>query len=372
MSIGIFRIEPFGLDDGMIPGSDETRMAMKRKVLISAILLGAVITVSAQVSSHAPTAVASAASAPTPSAQSSPLVVTDKPVARVNGAVLTDRDLLREMFSIFPYARQHNGFPKGQEAAIRQGALEMIIFEELVYQEAGRRKLTIPAAKINQAEAEYKKQFHSPDEYDAYLKSEMGGSEQKLRETIKRSLLIDQVLKTDVEAKSAVTAAEVQAFYMKNAAKYAQPEMYSFQSISVVPPLKPTAEQAKQAKKAADEALQKAKATKSYEDFGLLAEAVSQDDFRVNMGDHKAVEKDKLPPQIVKAFQGMQAGQVSGLIQIESAYTIVRLNAHNPARKQTLAEVKNQLKDELQKEKYEKLRSGLAKQLRAKAKVEVG
>ena len=332
---------------------------MKRKVLISAILLGAVITVSAQVSSHAPTAVASAASAPTPSAQSSPLVVTDKPVARVNGAVLTDRDLLREMFSIFPYARQHNGFPKGQEAAIRQGALEMIIFEELVYQEAGRRKLTIPAAKINQAEAEYKKQFHSPDEYDAYLKSEMGGSEQKLRETIKRSLLIDQVLKTDVEAKSAVTAAEVQAFYMKNAAKYAQPEMYSFQSISVVPP-----------KKAADEALQKAKATKSYEDFGLLAEAVSQDDFRVNMGDHKAVEKDKLPPQIVKAFQGMQAGQVSGLIQIESAYTIVRLNAHNPARKQPLAEVKNQLKDELQKEKYEKLRSGLAKQLRAK--VEVG
>ncbi len=34
-------------------------------------------------------------------------------------------------------------FPKAQEAAIRQGALEMIIFEELVYQEAERRKLTI-------------------------------------------------------------------------------------------------------------------------------------------------------------------------------------------------------------------------------------
>jgi hypothetical protein len=70
--------------------------------------------------------------------------VSDKPVARVNGAVLTDRDLLREMFAIFPYARQHNGFPKAQEASIRQGALEMIIFEELVYQEAMRRKLTVP------------------------------------------------------------------------------------------------------------------------------------------------------------------------------------------------------------------------------------
>ena len=85
---------------------------------------------------------------------------------RVNGAVLTDRDLLREMYAIFPYARQHNGFPKAQEASIRQGALEMIIFEELVYQEAERRKLTISATKLNQAEAEFRKQFHSPDEYD--------------------------------------------------------------------------------------------------------------------------------------------------------------------------------------------------------------
>ena len=343
---------------------------MRYTILAVAILLPALAV--AQVSSHAPTAVASA-SAPSqsPMASSAPLMVTDKPVARVNGAVLTDRDLLREMFNIFPYARQHNGFPKGQEAAIRQGALEMIIFEELVYQEAGRRKLTVTAAKINQAEGEYKKQFHSPDEFAQYLQSEMGGSEQKLRETIKRSILIDQVLRSDVEAKSAVTAAEVQAFYVKNGAKYAQPESFTFQSISVVPPLKPTPEQAKQAKKAAEDALQKAKATKSYEDFGLLAEAVSQDDFRVNMGDHKSVGRDKLPPQIVKAFLGMQAGQVSGLIQIESAYTIVRLNAHNPARKQPLAEVKAELKDELQKAKYEKLRSGLAKQLRAKAKIEV-
>ncbi len=80
----------------------------------------------------------------------SPSQVSDKPVARVNGAVLTDRDLVREMFAIFPYAKQHNGFPKGQEAAIRQGALEMIIFEELVYQEAERRKLTVSRERLNQ------------------------------------------------------------------------------------------------------------------------------------------------------------------------------------------------------------------------------
>ena len=81
------------------------------------------------------------------------LQISDKPVVRVNGTVLTDRDLLREMYSIFPYAKQHNGFPKAQEASIRQGALEMIIFEELVYQEARRRNLTISTAgTVNNAE----------------------------------------------------------------------------------------------------------------------------------------------------------------------------------------------------------------------------
>src|SRR5579862_3996977 len=148
---------------------------MKYK-LSSCILLMTAIAAMGQVASHAPSAMGTApAIAPlSPVSQ-----ISDKPVARVNGAILTDRDLLREMFAIFPYARQHNGFPKAQEATIRQGALEMIIFEELVYQEAERRKLAVPAQRLNQAEGEFKKQFSSPDEYNQYLKSEMQGSEQK-------------------------------------------------------------------------------------------------------------------------------------------------------------------------------------------------
>ena len=80
-----------------------------------------------------------------------------KPVARVNGSVLTDADLVREEYAIFPYARQHNGIPKDLAPQIRDGALKMIIFEELVYQEALRRKMTVPAAKMQRAEADFRK-----------------------------------------------------------------------------------------------------------------------------------------------------------------------------------------------------------------------
>jgi parvulin-like peptidyl-prolyl isomerase len=297
--------------------------------------------------------------------------VNDKPVARVNGAILTDRDLLREMLQIFPYARQHNGFPKAQEASIRQGALQMIIFEELVYQEALRRKLAVSPQQIAQSEAEFRKQFASAAEYQQYLQVEMGGSEQTVREKIRRSLLIEQVLKSDVEKKSAVSLTEARTYYEKNSSKFRVPESFTFQSISIMPPQNPSAEQKQEAQRRANEAWKQAQATKSYQEFGLLAEKISEDDFRVNMGDHKAVERDKLPPQVVKTLLALKPGQVSGVIQVEQAYTIVRLNQHTPAKTPSFEEVKGTLGADLQKAKYEQLRTALGNQLRAKSKVEI-
>ena len=335
-------------------------------LVVFALLLAAVAGSNAQVSSHAPTGAAKQGQN-----QANPFQVSDKAVAKVNGTVLTDRDLLREMLQIFPYARQHNGFPKAQEASIRQGALQMIIFEELVYQEALRRKLTVTSQQLNQAEADFKGQFRSPEEYNSYLKQEMGGSEQAAREKIKRSLLIEKVLKAEVEDKAVVTPAEVRAFYDKNPKQFEKPETYAFQSISIMPPQNATPAQQKEALKKAQEALKQAKTTKSYQDFGLLAEKISEDDFRVNMGDHHGVEKAKLPPQVVKVFLAMKIGQVSDLIQIEQAYTIVRLDAHTPAGKQSFDQVKAKLGTDMQKSKYEQLRVALDKRLRANAKVEI-
>jgi parvulin-like peptidyl-prolyl isomerase len=338
---------------------------MKYKFSIC-IVLATALAATAQVASHAPTVLA-----PPAASAAAPAQASDKPVARVNGAVLTDRDLLREMYTIFPFAKQHNGFPKAQEASIREGALEMIIFEELVYQEANRRKLTISTDRLNRAETDFRAQFHSPDEYAQYMQAEMHGSRETLRQQMRRSLLIEQVLKSEVEDKSPVSLAEVQAYYDKNLARFQQPESFSIQSISILPPRNANAGAVQQDRKRAEDALRQAKVTRNYQEFGLLAEKISDDDFRVNMGDHKAVSRDKLPPLVVKAALAMQPGQLSDIIQIENAFTLFRLNAHSPARKQPLAEVKADLQTELQKSKYERLRSNLAKRLRAQAKIEI-
>jgi len=296
---------------------------------------------------------------------------TGKPVARVNGVVLTDRDLLREMYTMFPYARQHNGqVPPELQPQIRQGALQMIVFEELVYQEAVRRQLTIPPAKLKAAEADFRQQFSSPMEYQQFLNSEFHGSEKALDGEIRRSLLIDAELKAEVDSKSTVSLAETKAYYDKNPARFQYPEAFAIQTISFLPPEKPTPANLKEQRKRAEDALKQAKATTNYEQFGMLAEKISEDDYRVMMGDHKAVDRAKLAPQVVQALLAMKAGDVTDIIQVEQAFTIIRLNQHVLAGKMKFADVKASLQKELEKKKLNDVRAALDKRLRKTAKVE--
>jgi hypothetical protein len=317
----------------------------------------------AQVASHAPTTIVQP---PARSAAAPPARV----LVRVNGTELTEADLLRVEYAIFPYARQHNGLPKGMETQIRDGAMKMMVFEELAYQEALRRGMTISAVKMQRAEADFRRTFDSPDQYSEFLQSEFHGSDQLLRAKIRRSLLIEALLKTEVEDKSVISPAELRAFYDKNPAKFAHPESYTFQTISILPPEKATEAQVKEGRERADKALKEARATKSAVEFGLLAEKTSDDDFRVVMGQHKPVPVDQLSPPVLKALRAMKPGDVSDVIQMDKAFTIVRLNAHTPAGQTKFEDVRTNLKKQMYQTRREAARSALDQQLRQKAKIE--
>jgi peptidyl-prolyl cis-trans isomerase SurA len=337
---------------------------MKFRVTFLILLLGMVSSVSAQVTSHKPTLFKN-----TPATGSQQPI--EAAVARVNGAVLTRADLVREEYAIFPYAKQHGGgIPKEFEKQIRDGALKMIIFEELVYQEALRRKVAIAPGRMQKAEVDFRKQFTSPQEFNKFLQSDFNGSRQLLNEKIRRSLLIEALLKTEVEDKCIFTTADVKAFYDRNPAKFQHAETYTFQTISVLPPQNATAAQLKEGANKAQSALKQARATKTAEEFGLLAEKISDDDYRVMMGQHKPMPADQLAPQVVKALSVMHPNDVSELIQIDQAYTIVRLQAHAPAGRTKFEEVKAQLAKDLKEGKRNQLRMALDAKLHQTAKIE--
>lgn len=332
-----------------------------------AILLFSLTTLaaSAQVlSSHAPTGMLQP-----PVTASQPLT---KPLLRVNGTVFTERDLQREIATIFPFESQHKGgLPSSMAPEIRQGAAQMMVFEELVYQESLRRHMTITPERLVRGESEFRKQFKSPVEYQQFLQQEFHGDRKLLRTRIVRSLLIDKFLKLEVTSKAVVPAIEAKAYFDKHPEEFRVPESFAFQSISFLPPENATPAQLAEGQKRAQAVLGQAKAAKNYEEFGALAEKNSEDDFRVMMGDHKAADRSKLPPVVVNALAALNPGQVSDVIEFDKrAYTILRLNAHIPAGTQKFENIQPTLRERLAKDKAEHLRSALATSLSKNAKIE--
>ncbi len=349
------------------PSFNHRGSIMKLNYAASAFFLLIAAAATGQVASHAPTAFTQ--SPISAAAALAPLVPTSKPVAHINGAVLTEADLVREEFAIFPYARQHNGIPKELAPEVRNGAMKMMVFEELVYQEALHRKLTVPPAKIQQAETDFQKTFANPDDFKAFLQSEFHGARQSLDEKIRRSLLIDELLKTEVQNKSTVSPREIRAFYDQNPERFQIPESFIFQTITVLVPDKASTEQMNEARGRAGKELPLARAAKTNNEFGLLAEKLSDDDYRVMEGQHKSTPASQLPPQVVKAFKAMKVGDVSGVIEVGQSFTILRLNAHTPAGEEKFDDVKAQLAKQLQQKKTNQLRAALDQKLRHSATI---
>jgi len=294
-----------------------------------------------------------------------------KPVARINGAVLTEADLQQEISTMFPYAQQHGGkVPKSMEAEIRRGALQMIEFEELVYQEAQRRNMHISAPRLDHAIADLHAQFDSDIAFRQFVKDQFHGSQGILRRKVERSLLIDQFLDQEVTRKSEVSNAEMRAAYDRDPARFSLPRKVSIQTISVLIRDGATPEQEMNSRHRAEDILRQAKATRNSEEFGLLAEKNSDDDWRVMMGDHGLIEENKMPPQVSQIAFRMKPGEVSELIRAENSFCIVRLNANEPARHLSFEEVTAKLRKELQAQRVEQLRGALNRRLRKAAKVE--
>jgi len=341
---------------------------MNHQFPVFCLVFLAVGTAAAQVASHAPSVFTEKSASADPALAT--LMPTAKPVAHVNGTVLTQADLVREEYAIFPYARQHNGIPKELESEVRDGAMKMLVFEELVYQEALRRKMIVPPQEIQRSEVDFQKTFANPEDFNIFMEKEFHGSRQMLDQKIRRSLLIDSLLKIEIQNKSTITPAEVRAFYDNNPNRFKIPESYIFQTITVLVPEKATAEQVQQARERAEKELREAKGTKTNEEFGLLAEKVSDDDYRVMEGQHKATPVNQLPPDVVSAFRKMKVGDVSNVLQVGEDFTILRLNAHTPAGEQKFAEVKAELAKQLQQRKTNQLRAALDQKLRLNAKIE--
>jgi parvulin-like peptidyl-prolyl isomerase len=319
----------------------------------------------APAASHTPTQVAP------PPASAVAVFQPTKVVARVNGAALTEADLKRAVDHMFPYEGMHgNKVPGKYSAEIRGKAMNQIVFEELVYQEAKRRKIVASAASVRDVEQQARGQFAKPAAYEAWVR-EGYGSVRGFERQIRRGILIAKLIDLEIAQKSHFSNARLQEYYRRNQGRFVKPESIAIQSITINIPDNPTPEQLAAARKRAQEILPKAKAAKNYDEFGGLAEKKSEDDWRVMMGDHKWIHRGRIAAAVEKVVFTLKPQQTSDIIETREALIIVRVNGYEPQKQLPFAEVKDSMRQGMEAEASGKLRDALEQRLRKGSKIEV-
>ena len=114
----------------------------------------------------------------------------------------------------------------------------------------------------------------------------------------------------------------------------------------------------------------KARAAKTYEEFGKLAEKYSEDDWRIMLGDHRWVHRGRLPSAVENVAFRLQAGEVSDIVETSEAFVIVRINGVQPQQQIPFKEVSQALRQDLEKANLEDLRRRFEVRLRKAYKVE--
>lgn len=147
-----------------------------------------------------------------------------------------------------------------------------------------------------------------------------------------------------------ISPAAVHQYYEQNLDTYSHPEEVKASHILIkFPDTNPSAAEIATTRKRAEAVLKQVQANPK--DFAALAKKYSQDDASApNGGELGFLQRNQTVPNFEKVAFSLPVGQISGLVQTEYGFHIIKVEAHNQAYVQPEASVHDQIVATLQKD----------------------
>ncbi|NBC69116.1 peptidylprolyl isomerase [Paenibacillus sacheonensis] len=229
--------------------------------------------------------------------------------------------------------------------------MDNLIQEELIKQEADKAKIVVTDADVDSEIARIKKQFPTEADFDNAL-TQSGMTLDDLKAQTPMQLQIRKIL----EPQAKVTDKDVEDYYNTNKAQYDTPEQWKASHILVA------------TKEEADAIL---KQLKGGADFATLAKEKSTDPGSKDKGgDLGFFGKGAMDPEFEKATLALKVGETTTApVKSSFGYHIIKLTDHHDAKQATLAEKKDEIKDQLIQSKVSDLSTAWLEDLKSKAKI---
>ncbi|MFQ6079523.1 MAG: peptidylprolyl isomerase [Thermodesulfobacteriota bacterium] len=290
-------------------------------------------------------------------------------VAIVNGRAITEDALKAEMSKILPMASYHARVSEQRLKEIRHQALQHLIEEELLYQEAKKRKLVVEHSELNER-IEWIKNSYSSDEAFRQHLAKTGLSYRQWIIRVKRQFLIQRIQQLEIFDKIVVTEAQVRTYYQENKEKFVIPTRLKLRHILIsVNPGAMSAGWLEGSKKAQ----QVYARIQAGEDFAKVAKEVSDDTTsREKGGDIGWLHVGQLIPELNEVVCNMKLGEVSEPIRSIYGFHLFKLEGREEARQLSFEEInKESLKEKLRKKWISKRREEFLANLRDQANIQI-
>lgn len=289
----------------------------------------------------------------------------ERVVAEVNGAKLTEVQLMDVLRELIPQGSYHSAISPETVKAKKKDAMDELIRRELFYQEARRIGLRVKSSEINERYAAIEKQYGGRTEFERILKAS-GYTQKTLKKDIERNMLVTLLYNQEVLQKARVSDEFLSEYYKEHEDSYTRPESLHVRHIMIKVPGEATPEEREEMRKRAEEVDKKAKAG---EDFAQLAWEYSMDDYRVKGGDLGIIHRGRLLPPVEDAAFKLKPGQVSGVITTDFGFHIVKVEEKIPPTKLSFEEVKDKLRQDIEKKRIKEAEDALLERLKTQAKI---
>jgi peptidyl-prolyl cis-trans isomerase C len=289
------------------------------------------------------------------------------PVAKVGKQTITRGELDRAISVLVAQNRVPQATSPEQKKQIESFAVEQLVSAEILFQEGLKHQPKDLDKQIEAKITQSKAKFSTPAEFETALKG-ANLTEKELGDISRKDIVISNFVEKELAGGIKVTDEDIKKFYDENKDKFKKDAQVRASHILCGVDANATAEEKKKAQEKATDLLKKLKAG---EDFAKLAKDNSTCPSSAQGGDLGFFGKGQMVPSFEEATLALKPGEVSGVVETQFGYHIIKLAEKKEAELVKLDEVKERISDYLKSQKIQKTVADHLSSLKEKVKVEI-
>jgi len=285
-------------------------------------------------------------------------------VARVNGHEVTRAELVAQVREVQAQALRAGGVDPAIDVDFYREALEILINETLIYEDAQSRGVGAGEEDVDRAVASVRSRYSDDAAFDQAL-ADNGSDRQKLRTQLRRALTIEMLIRNEIAPKVGITDEAKRAYYEKNREQMRAPERCRVRHLVI----RADAQDKSAARARARELLAQ---IRGGADFAALAREHSEDpSSRQQGGELPWILLTDTEQPFQKAISELAAGQLSDVVETEMGYHLIELLERRPAGIRSFEEAAADITHILRRVGVREAIQRRVTALRATAKIEI-